>query len=327
MVANWLKNRLVSYFLARALVLGLDFGGSKIAAAVADATGRRLAESTVATDPARGARWNLELGIDAARTLLGKASGDGALASVGACTFGIPAPDRVVLAPAIAGWETLALRDELSEALRCDVVRVATDVKAAAAVEAKFGALAGHDPAIYVNLGTGLAIALVVGGRVVVGANGAAGEIAYSVPRVAGSGVMLEDVVSGGALAASARAATGLELTAADVFAGEPEDPRLREIVDAFLAELAFHLVNLTVAIDPSRIVVGGGMVKSWSRLERPLRDALEEHVPFPPELVPAASPYDAVLAGAIQLAVDALQEDGRQLIFATEPSTKEASA
>jgi glucokinase len=294
--------------LTRALVLGLDFGGSKIAAAVADETGYRLAQTTVTTDPARGARWNFDRGVEAAQTLLDRI-GAGSPAAVGACTFGIPMRDGVSLAPAIAGWESLALRDELAAALGCEVVRVATDVKAAATVEAESGALAGHDPAIYVNLGTGLATALLVEGRVVVGANGAAGEIAYNVPRTAERGVMLENLVSGGALAAAARARTGLELTAADVFAREAEDPRLEAIVDAFLAELAFHLVNLSVAVDPSRIAVGGGMVRSWSRLEQPLREALHQHVPFPPELVPAAFPYDAVLDGAVRIAVEALHD------------------
>jgi predicted NBD/HSP70 family sugar kinase len=41
------------------VVLGLDFGGTKVAAAVVSLGGRRLGEATVATEPALGARWNL----------------------------------------------------------------------------------------------------------------------------------------------------------------------------------------------------------------------------------------------------------------------------
>src|SRR5579862_2235298 len=106
----------------------------------------------VPTEPARGAQWNLRRGLEAARTLL-----DGRPpAAVGACTFGIPAAHGVILAPAIDGWEQLALGSELVNAFACKAVLLATDVKAAAAVEVRGGALAGHDPAIYVNLGTGL---------------------------------------------------------------------------------------------------------------------------------------------------------------------------
>ena len=63
-------------------------------------------------------------------------------------------------------------------------VTMATDVKAAALAEARWGALAGVDPGVYLNLGTGLAAAIVAGGRVLAGANGAAGEIGYNLRRL-----------------------------------------------------------------------------------------------------------------------------------------------
>jgi len=290
------------------VVLGLDFGGTKIAAAVADPSGKRLGETTVTTDPGRGARWNFDLGLDAARALL-----DGSdLRAVGACTFGIPASHGVGLAPAIDGWEELVLGRELEDAFDCRLVQVATDVKAAAAAEARAGALAGHDQAIYLNLGTGLAVALVFDGKVVAGANGAAGEIGYGLQRA--EDVVLEEAASGMGLSAAALRITGEELSAADVFAREAEDPRLAALIETFVAELGFHLVNLAVAVDPSRIAVGGGLVRSWDRLEEPLRKALEAGVPFPPELVIGAFPFDAALVGALELAVDAFGKEARQV-------------
>jgi glucokinase len=75
-----------------------------------------------------------------------------------------------------------------------------------------------------------------------------------------------------------------------------------------FLDELSFHLVNLTVAIDPDRVVVGGGMVRSWNRLRPTLAAALAAAVPFPPDLVLAAYPFDAPLIGALALATTAYQ-------------------
>jgi glucokinase len=58
-------------------------------------------------------------------------------------------------------------------------VRIANDVQAAGLAEARWGALQDADPAIYLNLGTGLAAAILVGGRRLGGAHGAAGEIGY----------------------------------------------------------------------------------------------------------------------------------------------------
>jgi len=294
-------------------VLGLDFGGSKIAAAVGSGDGYRLGDAVVATDPALGARPNLVRGIDLARRLLAEAAPGREPDAVGVATFGIPEPHRIGLAPAIEGWEELALGREISEAFESSRVRVATDVKAGAAAELRLGALAGHDPALYVNLGTGLAVAIVVGGRVVIGANGAAGEIAYSLlgPDDVGQAdrEMLEDRVSGMGLAAAASRMTGEEMTAAAVFERAASDARLAALVDDLVRHLCFHLANLAIAVNPSRIAVGGGMVSSWDRLARPVRRALDAAAPYPPELVVGAFPFDAPLVGALALAMEAAGE------------------
>ena len=57
------------------------------------------------------------------------------------------------------------------------------------------------------------------------------------------------------------------------------------------MTELSFHLVNLAIALDPERIVVGGGLVRAWARLRPRLAAALASAVPYPPELAVAAHP------------------------------------
>lgn len=293
------------------VVLAFDFGGSKIGIAVADLEGRRLAEATVATQAGRGAVWNLAQAVARARQLMAAGwagSGEMELVAIGACTFGIPTDRGVLLAPAIPGWEALALHRELMDAFQCRAVSLRTDVKAAAEAEARSGALVGADPSIYLNLGTGLAVAIVCGGQVVNGANGAAGEIGYNLRHdndidiVLTDMTRLEGVVSGMALAAAAGRVTGATLTAAQVFEAEPSNDALSAAVDDFVRELSFHLVNLCTAINPTRVAVGGGIVRSWARIGPQLRRALDTFVPFPPELVPGAYPYDAALVGAITL-------------------------
>jgi glucokinase len=69
---------------------------------------------------------------------------------------------------------------------------------------------------------------------------------------------------------------------------------------------LAMHVVNLAIAIDPVRIVGGGGLVGSWAQIEPGLRRALDAAVPFPPELMVARFPYDAPLVGVLALGVEA---------------------
>lgn len=302
------------------VVLALDFGGSKVSVAVANLAGDRLAEATVATQPGRGADWNFRQAVALGRELLAGVAKEADLAAVGACTFGIPTEDGTLLAPAIPGWGNLALRRELTNAFECPAVRVGTDVKAAAQAEARSGALVGADPALYLNLGTGLAVAIVCGGEVVYGANGAAGEIGYNLRGVEdldlppGERARLEDLVSGMALAAAGKRVTGADLTAAQVFAGEADHDGLAAALDGFVRELSFHMVNLCVALNPARVAVGGGIIRSWDRIETPLRLALDAFVPFPPELVPGTYPYDAALVGAITLGVqEAVAPGGRQ--------------
>jgi len=296
------------------VVLGLDYGGTKIAAAVCDLAGNRLASTTVGSDAALGAQASFGRGIDVGRNLLTVTTPGSELAAVGVSTFGIPFEDRVELAPAIDGWDTLAMGRELRAVFPGTQIRMANDAKAAARAEVRWGVLAGCDPAVFLNLGTGLAAAIVVGGQVVDGVNGAAGEIGYNLRSLADVGLALdrrahlEHMVSGQALAT--RAVDGSherqQYTAADVFAASVTDGELDRLIADFAHELAFHLVNLAILVNPARIAVGGGIVRSWARIRTPLQHALRSGTPFPPELVVAHFPYDAPLLGAVAMALDA---------------------
>ena len=292
------------------VVLGIDFGGTKTAMAVAEPTpGARLGAATVPTHAAEGGRASLSRGVRAARALLDRVAPGREPLAVGVSTIGIPRDSGVDLAPNIPGWADLALAKEIQEAFPASVVRVETDVKAAARVEAVEGALKDADPGLYLNLGTGLAVAIVTQGEVIAGRNGAAGEIGYNLRALADVGLptgqrsILEEQVSGIGLLARAKEINPGATGAKDLFAAASRDPRAAEILREFTDELAFHLVNLAIAVDPARIAVGGGMVRSWPVLYGPLRRALDVAVPFPPDLVQAAFPFDAPLAGALALA------------------------
>lgn len=300
------------------VVLALDFGGSKVAVAVAGADGVRVAGDELAVRPGDSAEVTLARGIDLALALAATITPGRPIAAVGASTFGIPFIDRVELAPNVPGWGDLAFGAELAAAFPGAAIATATDVKAAAQCELRDGALAGCDPGLYVNLGTGLAVALTVGGQVVTGRHGASGEIGYSL-RAPGADELaerLEDVVSGKALAEAATQLLGRPDVAALLAADEPTAAAVRR---GFLAELCFHLVNLTLALDPERIVVGGGMVRSWERISPALREALDAAVPYPPDLVVAAHPFDAPLLGALALATAALSASAPALDVISE--------
>jgi glucokinase len=293
-------------------VLGIDVGGTKVAVGVSSSDGPEIA-ARIRLDTGAG---TLERALAAARDL------DGAPAAVGFSTCGVVRDGRIWLAPNVPGWEGLELPRLLREEYGAIPVAIDNDVKAAAAAELRWGALRGVSAGVYLNLGTGLAAALVVNGQVVSGAHGAAGEIGYlqaipGEPAFADGHVPLEERVSGAALAARGTALLGRETTAAELFAlfaaadasdGALAGPDVAGLVDEALGLLAMSVANLCATFDPECLVVGGGMMGAADLIMPRLTAELRRAVPFPPEVRPARFTDDAPLLGALALAHAASQ-------------------
>ncbi|MFF5208807.1 ROK family protein [Streptosporangium sp. NPDC000396] len=287
-------------------VLGIDFGGTKVAIGVSDADGPSPAESL----RLKTGDEILPRALAAARDLVGSP------AAVGVSTCGVIRDGRVRLAPNVPGWEGLELPRLLREEFGSVPVVIDNDVNAAAAAELRWGALRGVSTGLYVNLGTGLAAALVVGGQVVAGAHGAAGEIGYLLSSPAEPGFTeghapMEERVSGAALAARGSALLGRRVTTAELF-GLVGDPLVRDVVDEAVDVLAMTVANLCVVLDPELVVVGGGMMGQADRILPVLASAVARAVPFPPGIGPARFVHDAPLLGALALAYTASGSQGR---------------
>jgi glucokinase len=292
-------------------VLALDFGGTKVALATAGLDGEIAESLRLETDAPRGAQQVVDRALVAAGDLIARTSAlrGGRPIAVGAVSPGIVLEDGVLLAPNVPGWEELSLPALLREGLGLEPVRLMTDAKAAALAEARWGSLRDADPAVLLSLGTGLAAGVVVNGRVLSGANGAAGEIGYILrgtrdeAGAARGRAPLEEAVGGRAIGERGSRLLGRAVTAEQVFASD--DPRARALVSEVLAELAVHVANLAILIDPARIAVGGGLMGSGPRILAALGARLRDAVPFPPELVAARFGSDAALRGAVALALD----------------------
>jgi glucokinase len=295
----------------RDFVLGIDFGGTKIALATATLNGRPLDSDRLDTDAGRGATQAVNRAVTRAEELMAATaeSEGGRCVAVAAVSPGIVYEDRVALAPNVPGWQELELPALLRD--RFDGARsaVGTDVKAAAVAELRWGSLRGADPAILLILGTGIAAAIVAGGQVIHGANGAAGEIGYSLrgegdrTGAAAGRAPLEEFAGGRAIGERATELLGEPVTAAEVF--DHPDARARELLDAALDALAVQVANMAIALDPARIAVGGGLMSRGDAVLGALERRLAAAAPFPPELVPAEFVHDGPLRGAIALALD----------------------
>jgi glucokinase len=289
------------------VVAALDFGGTKIALATATPAGEILDQERIDTEPSQGAERALARAMEAARGLIERAGGR--CVAVGAVCPGIPREDRVLLAPNVPGWGDLAFELKVRAGLGVDRVAVRNDVKAAAEAEGRWGALRGADPAVFLSLGTGIAAAIVAGGHVLEGAHGGSGELAYVLSGTdeeaafAAGHAPLEERAGGRFVGERASAVAGRALTAAEAFASD--EPRVAALVDATLDELAVHVANLAILVDPERIAVGGGLMGSPERVQGALRRQLDRAAPFPPELVAARFVHDGALRGALALALD----------------------
>ena len=217
-----------------AAAVGIDVGGTKVAAAVVDVeSGRLLERRQVPTRPERGGAAVL----DDCAALAGELGGGELPVGIGLC-------ELVDLSGRPASADTVDwLGPRRGRRHRCAVAsRLESDVRAAARAEARFGAGAERSPFLYVTVGTGVSGCLVVDGEPYAGARGQA--IVLGAPPV-------EAVAGGRALERLA----GLE-RAEDVLA----DAGHAALVDEAAAALGQTLAVLANALDPTLIVLGGGL-------------------------------------------------------------------
>lgn len=239
---------------ARAVAIGVDVGGTKIAAGVVDtSSGAVLDRRRIPTLPERGGPAVLADCAALAAELGG-----------GRLPVGIALCELVDLDGRPASGDTIDWRGlDVAAAIGAPRVVLESDVRAGAHAEARFGAGVGVSPFLHVVVGTGASACLVIDGRPYTGARGEA--IVLGAPPV-------EAVASGPALARAA----GLD-RAEDVLV----DPSHAASVDEAVAALGSVLAVLANALDPALVVLGGGLGAAPTFRERVER-ALRGRVAYP---------------------------------------------
>ena len=308
------------------LAIGIDIGGTKVAAGVVDENGNVLDRARRRT-PTRDPAHLVDVVGEIVRQLL--AEHEVTCIGVGAAGWVDVERKTVLFAPNLA-WRDTPLREQIAEKLDLPVV-VENDANAAAWGEYRFGAGAGAKDVIVVTIGTGIGCGIVIDDRLYRGAFGIAGEPGHMrvVPggRLCGCGNYgcWEQYCSGTALVRAAQ----------EIVTQRPQDgQRLRQIagdteaidgpavmraaqegdpaaVDCFQEVgrwLGQGLADLAVILDPDRFVIGGGVADAGDLLLSPARDTFAAvlsgrgHRP-PAEIVNAKLGSEAGLIGAADLA------------------------
>jgi glucokinase len=296
------------------LVLGLDVGGTKLAAGVVAGDGRVLsmevAPSRVEEGPDAMIERHLELGRSAVATARVPWE---RIRAVGIACGGPLDPYRGIIQspPGLPGWDNVPLVTKVEAALDRPTV-VDNDATACAIAEWWFGV--GRDRAVrhlvYLTISTGVGGGLILDGRVYRGAAGNAGELGHLTidyeGRQCGCGRRgcLEAYASGPQIAARARErleegrrsslAARPEITAQDVAeAAAAGDPLAREVWDETTAMLGSAVANILDVFNPELVVLGGGVTRSGDQLLAPVREKSLRQA-----MAPARNAADVVLAG-----------------------------
>ena len=247
-------------------VLGIDVGGTSIRAGLfVPRSGSLRHVRAIRTESASGGRQALTRAADVAREVVeaGRRSGW----SVDKVGIGVPelvSSRGEIESRASLPWKSSRVRKAFAA---YGDVTIASDVRAAALAEARLGAARGDPTFLYVGVGTGISSTLFIEGRAFAGAHGHA--ISFASGSTCAAGVHdgrtvfapLESRASGPALVRRAQALGYHAEDAAEVCrAARARSGIARNVVDAAATELAAHVAILVNALDPTLVVLGGGV-------------------------------------------------------------------
>ena len=293
--------------MARDLVACVDLGGTKVHAALGDpASGGFLVDAIAETDTRGGEAVCAQIG-DMVRGLARSVEDGPRIVSAALGVPGVPNPatGAILHCPNVGGLDVLDARAALAKQIGAPTI-IDNDVKLATLGEMSMGCGAGEPNFILVSLGTGIGAGIVVDGRLLRGAQGAAGEIGYMHAALAGraSPATLESRVGTPGIRQTYRRLGGDRgATARDVFlrarAGEGA---ARCTLDEVGRELAAAIVSLAWIVDPALIVLAGSIGLQPELVGR-LREDLPRHLGRPLRVEPSALENRGVLHGALALA------------------------
>jgi glucokinase len=283
-------------------VIGVDVGGTKVAAGFVDRQGEILQHTRTTMYPAGSAEEGLAAVTSAIDALLKMAPGaPGLMPPIGICAPGPLDPHTGVVLnpPNVPCWRNFPLAAEIARRYGGSV-KIDNDANAAGLAEGLWGAGRGYKNVFYATIGTGIGTGILFDGRIYHGRTGAAAEgghvsIDYNGPRCnCGKKGCIEVLASGTAIGKKARAklADGsgrksamLDLAGGDLNAVNSEvvgqayaagDPLAKEILLETVDLLTVWLGNIVDLLEPDVMIIGGGV----ATMLNPFFDEIRNHLP-----------------------------------------------
>lgn len=316
---------------ASELFLGVDIGGTKVAAGLVDSQGEIRAQSRTPMVSAGAPAKGLAAVSVAIKELFAQSGESPNYAAIGICAPGPlnPLTGLIINPPNLPIWQNYPLADELRKLYNVSV-RIDNDANAAALAEAKWGAGRGYRNIFYATVGTGVGTGIVFDGKIYHGRTGAAGEGGHLGIDIhgpvcnCGKRGCIETLAAGPAIARRARQKLPAfpKSVLHEMAGGEPQkvtshmvakayalgDEAAKAVMGETLDLLAYWLGNIIDLLEPEVIIIGGGVSLMLAPFLQEIRDrwkgACLNPAPLEIPLVIARYGEDAGIAGAAALCV-----------------------
>lgn len=267
--------------MSESFALGVDIGGTKVAAGLVNAGGQIMERVRVPMAASGDANSGLAAVVAAIGELLPKSGGS--VRGIGICSPGPldPRTGVIINPPNLPCWRNFPLAERVRSTYNV-AVKVDNDANAAALAEVLWGAARGFKNVFYATIGTGIGSGIILDGKILHGRTGAAGEAGHMGIDIhgpkcgCGKNGCVEILASGPAIGRRARQKLAanlnskmVELASGDIHAVNGEivsraaqlgDATAREVIDETLDILAYWLGNVIDFQEPEVIVMGGGV-------------------------------------------------------------------
>lgn len=277
--------------------IGVDVGGTSIKMGMFSHTGELLEKWEIPTRVDEDEDTDRILPDIAESIEKKRAEKNGNIVGIG---LGIPGPvtnDGVVLKCANIHWPVFNVKEKLFDLTGVTNIRVGNDANVAALGEMWKGGGRGYDSIVMVTLGTGVGGGVILGGKILTGTKGAAGEIGHLTVEYGeeetcncGKKGCLEQYASATGIVRMAKKqmspqsslAKLEEVTAKDIFdAAKAGDEYALHVVDEFARYLGVALANVAQILDPEAFVIGGGVARAGSIITEKVDKYYDENVMF----------------------------------------------
>jgi glucokinase len=300
-------------------VIGVDLGGTKLYAAIANIGGEILEEVRLDQHNTSGEE-SFERVCNMIASLIGSAnSPDQRILGIAVGAPGVTHVRSGIVewAPSL-NWRNFPLKTRLEERFHLPTV-IENDVNLAVLGEQWFGAGKGVQNMVLLSIGTGLGAGLIIDGTIYRGHDESAGEAGYLLPGIHALGKQydqfgaMESIVSGTGIAERGKARLSGQisdenlksLNASDVFeAARKNENWALQIIAETVDYLSLVVANTATLINPELIVLGGGVSNSADLLLEPIQKRIEGVIQHLPRIEVSTLGAQATIMGAITLTV-----------------------